>query len=105
MNQSPKDTIEEYSYHLLVSASLIMIGTASIFYHLVEDLKWIDAVYFSVITVATVGYGDITPHTDAGKIFTVFYVLFGIGLIATFASTVVRRAGQKRLQNKTKNKK
>ena len=83
---------------------MFMIGIASVFYHLVEGLKWVDAVYFSVITVATVGYGDITPHTDAGKIFTIFYVLFGIGLIATFASTLVRRAGQRRLQKKAKDK-
>ncbi len=100
-----KEVLDEYSYHLLASSSLLLIGGASIFYRFVEDLRWVDAVYFSVITVATVGYGDITPHTDAGKIFTIFYVMFGIGLIAAFASAVVRRAGQRHLKKKAKHKK
>lgn len=103
MNESSKDALERYTYHMLATTTLVLIGTATVFYHFVEDLRWVDSIYFSVITVATVGYGDITPHTDAGKIFTIFYVLFGIGLIAAFASSLVRRAGQRRIE-KVKNK-
>lgn len=101
-NESSQDTLDRYKYRLLVTATLLLIGTATVFYHFVENLKWLDSAYFSVITVSTVGYGDIAPHTDAGKLFTIFYVLFGIGLIATFASTLVRHAGQRRIRQKTK---
>lgn len=34
-----------------------------------------DSLYFSVIAVTTVGFGDITPSTDASKLFTIFYVV------------------------------
>jgi voltage-gated potassium channel Kch len=55
--------------------TLIVIGT--VFYRTVEGWSWLDAVYFSVVTIATVGYGDITPQTAIGKIFTIGYIFLG----------------------------
>lgn len=75
---------------LLVGASIIGIGT--IFYHYIENLRYLDSLYFSVITLTTIGYGDIVPKTDAGKIFTIFYVLIGISLLAGIANYVLRHA-------------
>lgn len=46
---------------------------------LIERLAWIDAVYLTVATVATVGYGDLVPSTTAGKVFTVLLIVFGVG--------------------------
>lgn len=81
------------TYFGLVGAlalGVLTIGT--VFYHFVEKLTWLDAYYFSVITLTTVGYGDITPQTALGKIFTTFYVLMGIGIIGLFANLLIRRA-------------
>lgn len=78
----------------ILTLSVITFG--AIFYHIVEKLKWLDSFYFCVITLTTVGYGDIVPHTDPGKIFTIFYVLTGVGIIATFAQLLLRRAAIKR---------
>jgi voltage-gated potassium channel len=97
MNQS----FEKYLFRYLLAAALFAVGTGVVFYHLVEHLSWLDAYYFSVITLATVGYGDITPHTAAGKIFTTFYVLFGVGIITTFISVTMKRRGQ-RMENRRK---
>ena len=80
---------------LLISALVLLIGGAITYRHLM-NLSWVDAFYFSTVTLATVGYGDITPHTDIAKIFTIFYILFGVGIIATFASVLVRNASLKR---------
>jgi len=76
----------------LAVLTLTMICGGAIFYHFVEHLKWLDSFYFCVVTLATVGYGDITPKTDPGKLFTIFYILVGVGIIAAFASTLLRRA-------------
>lgn len=90
-----KDSIEKYIYRYLLIAALSAITLGTIFYHFVEDLSWLDAYYFSVVSLTTVGYGDIYPHTPAGKIFTTFYLLFGIGIITTFISFTLKRRGEK----------
>ena len=65
---------------LVVATGLIfMVGT--LFYHNVEQMSYLDALYFSVMTLATVGYGDLYPQTDFGKLFSIFYVLIGVGII------------------------
>ena len=66
---------------LLVGVTLLM-GTG--FYALVEGWTLIDAFYFSVITLTTVGYGDLSPTTPGSKLFTAFYILMGIGLLFVF---------------------
>jgi hypothetical protein len=60
-------------------------------YMLLEGWSLLDAVYFSVVTLATVGYGDLSPKTVFGKLFTMLYIIVGIGILATFASTLARR--------------
>ena len=80
---------------LLLSAAVLLIGGA-ITYHYLMHLSWVDAFYFSTVTLATVGYGDIVPTDDISKIFTIFYMLFGVGIIAAFASVMVRNASLKR---------
>jgi len=73
---------EHYRIHFVLTIMLLFIG--STFYHFYEEWRWIDSIYFSVITLTTVGYGDLHPVTDFGKIFTIFYILFGIGILLSF---------------------
>ena len=51
-----------------------------------------DSLYFSVITLTTMGYGDFSPSTRAGKIFTMFYIFVGIGIISGFVNAVAERS-------------
>lgn len=75
--------------HLTIASfTVLLIGT--VFYRLIEGLAWIDAFYFSVVTLTTVGYGDFTPETNIGKIFTSFYILTGIGIIFGFINGVYK---------------
>ncbi len=100
-NHPIKVTKKEYlvnqkNFRIAGVIALSVLATGTIFFHFVEGLKWLDAFYFSTITLTTVGYGDITPHTDVGKLFTVFYVLIGIGIIATFANLFLKNAISRR---------
>ncbi len=79
------------SLALLVAVAIIS-GTG--FYSLVEGLRVVDAFYFSVVTLTTVGYGDFAPETDAGKLFTAVYVLVGIGILLAFVTTVAAKVSQ-----------
>lgn len=85
-----------YQVITLLTIGVILVGI--VFYHYVENFTWVDAFYFSVVTLATVGYGDITPKTEIGKIFTVFYILFGIGIIVAFTSNLLKRAQRHRFR-------
>jgi voltage-gated potassium channel len=97
------ESFNKYIYHYLLAAafSAVIIGTT--FYHFVEHLSLLNAYYFSVITLTTIGYGDIVPHTAAGKIFTTFYVIVGIGIITTFISYTMRRRSVKITERHEKN--
>ena len=59
---------------------LIFLFGGAIFYNKIEKWRFLDALYFSAYTMTTVGYGDFVPKTDAGKIFTIFYVFAGVGI-------------------------
>jgi len=51
----------------------------------------LDAVYFTVVTVSTIGYGDIYPVSATAKIFVIILIIFGIGV---FFSTIVAVSGE-----------
>ena len=67
---------------LLVALATILSGTW--FYYRYEPTitNCVDAYYFTVITLTTIGYGDFSPTTPLTKIFTTFYVFIGLGIIA-----------------------
>lgn len=89
------ETFNKHIYRLLLLAVFVALTMGTIVYHLVEKFSWLNSYYFSVITLATVGYGDFTPHTDFGKVFTTFYIFIGVGIITTFISYTMKRRAYK----------
>jgi voltage-gated potassium channel len=58
--------------------------------------SFFDAVYWAMVTLSTVGYGDITPHTPEGKVVAIALIISGIGVLA-FATSIVVAAFQEKL--------
>jgi hypothetical protein len=73
----------------LVCATLVV---GSIFYRVVEDWRLFDAFYFSVVTLATIGYGDFSPETRLGKAFTIVYIFVGVLTWAAFINAIAKRS-------------
>jgi hypothetical protein len=67
---------------------LVLFSIGTVFYHWVEGWGWVNSLYFCVMTVATVGFGDFSPTTMMSKIFTIFFTFLGIGLFASFVGKV-----------------
>ena len=78
-------------FQALAIAVTAIIGSGVWFYMRFEGWSFVDALYFSVITLTTVGYGDLSPQTAVGKIFTIFYILLGLGLIAAFIAAIAQQ--------------
>lgn len=76
---------------LQLSASfLLLFLLVGIFgYMLIEDMSAVDALYMTVITVTTVGFGDIVPTNQASRIFTVILIFLGIGAATTAVSNAI----------------
>jgi len=60
---------------------VIVLISGMVFYHTAEGWTWLDSLYFSVTTLTTVGLGDLSPKTDAGKAFTIVYILVGLSAL------------------------
>lgn len=76
-----------------------VLGLGTWFYWRIEGWSVLDSLYFSVTTLTTVGYGDLSPHTPAGKIFTIFYIIIGIGTLSGFIVLLAERSGLLKIKN------
>lgn len=75
---------------VLIGVVFLVLATGTVVYSLLEGWSLVDSLYFSVVTLATVGFGDLHPTTEVAKLFTVAYILTGVGIIAAFASELAK---------------
>lgn len=89
----------KHSSRIVGSIAVATFGLGTVVYHILEDWSWVDSFYFSVVALTTVGFGDLSPTTDASKLFTVFYLLIGVSLIGLVLNELLKRraktAGQR----------
>ena len=92
---------------LAFAAAIIFIGTVLIF--LIESEQpdsqidsMLDAVWWTVSTVTTVGYGDIVPVTDIGKIVSIIYMFFGVSFLAISLSVIGATVYKRRFETEDK---
>lgn len=59
----------------------VYLSIGAMYFSMERGWNAVDCVYFSVLTLTTIGYGDLTPKSDGQKIFTIFYVLVGFCIL------------------------
>lgn len=75
-----------FKYMVLFSVASVLLASFAIMF--VENMDFIDALWWSFVTATTVGYGDISPSTDLGKLIAAILMLVGIGMIGSLTSTI-----------------
>lgn len=83
-----KDT--EFRGLTIIIAIWVAVGTAV--YSVQEDWTVVEGFYFSVMTLTTIGYGDLAPTTTLTRLYTVPYAVMGIGLFVAFNTRLVQIA-------------
>lgn len=75
------DPIRQLKFAVLVVFALIALGTFG--YSYIENMPLLDALYMTVITITTVGYREVHPLSQDGKIFTIVLILAGVSTLFT----------------------
>lgn len=87
--------------HVVLVAVLIVVG--SIIFWQEEDWTYAQSLHFAFVTMSTVGYGDISPSKTGTKIFCMFYIIFGVGLLVRLGTMVcekITEQQQRKIQQK-----
>ena len=93
-----QEFLRDKHYRSLLGASVFILFGGAFVYNYLEGWSYLDSLYFAAITLSTVGYGDFSPQTDLGKLFTIIYIGIGVGLILAFINAVYKHFQQTRQQ-------
>jgi voltage-gated potassium channel len=80
----------DVAFRMLLALVVSLLVSGTTFFTLVEGWSVLDAFYFSVTTLTTVGFGDPAPTTALGKIFTILYIFVGLGVIGGFINVLAK---------------
>lgn len=92
-----------------IFAVLVAIAIGTLSFHFIEGWSLLDSLYVTAQTVTTVGFGDVTPKTLAGRIFATGFMVVGVGVVlyaltsavqSMFQSELVAAFGQRRHSRK-----
>lgn len=82
------DNTKHLILSLLLTLFIIIVGTAG--YILIEGWNILDSIYMTITTIATVGYGEVHKLSNAGRIFTIMLIFFGVGFCLYVAGVMVQ---------------
>ena len=89
---------------LLWAGSTLVFGAFA--FHWIERWSYLDALYFCVVSLATVGYGDLAPETPFGRAFAIVYIINGVAILLALFDRIRVVRGRRfvsREQQATKN--
>ena len=97
--RSINDSLRHPRHQAFALAVVVVLVTGVVFYSLAEGWSPADSLYFTVIALSTIGFGDLAPTSTFSRLFTVFYAIVGVGLVGTLLHLVVT-SGQQAIKDK-----
>ena len=85
---------------LLVSVIVSIISLSVVLFKFFENVTWLDSVYFVIVTISTVGYGDVTAKEDITKVVAIILIITGIISIALASQLILDKVIQYQLTNR-----
>ncbi len=82
------DPVRHLRISIIVLLVLITIGTAG--YTVIEGWRVLDALFMTITTLSTVGYGETHPLSDSGRIFTMILIVFGVGVLGYIVGSLAQ---------------
>lgn len=86
-----KDVVTILSRHklgqILIGAAFLIVGAGGVFAYL-EERDLVDGIWYAIVTVTTVGYGDVVPETENGRLFGTFLILVGVVLFSLVTANI-----------------
>lgn len=82
------DSARSFLYAALVLITSVLFGVLG--YTIVEGYGLLDALYMTMLLISTVGFSEVAPLSNAGKIFTIIYMVFNLGIYAYIVSVISR---------------
>jgi voltage-gated potassium channel len=79
---------KHFTLALVLTVALVLFGTAG--YMIIEGWPFDDALYMTIITMATVGYGEVHQISDTGRAFTMFLIVMGVGYFMYVVGLIVQ---------------
>lgn len=96
-----KNPILRLRTFLIIFFGVIIFGTLS--FSKIENLSLLDAFYFTITTISTVGYGDLHPVSESGKMLAMFLIVMGVGtFLGVIANTTETILNNRERQNRIK---
>lgn len=80
---------DDAEFRAMAVLLVALMAGGTVFYRQVEHWSILDSLYFCVMTISTIGYGDFAPTREMSKVFTIGYAILGIGLFASFVGKLV----------------
>ena len=91
-------TLMQPEFRPIFGSVLVVLTVGTLVFRRLEGWSLLDSLYFSVVTLATVGYGDLAPSTSTAKIFSIFYIFVGVGILGVFISAVLHASMQRTIE-------
>lgn len=87
-NEIRRESFRSMFLAVILLLGIVLLGTVG--YILIEDYSLIEALYMTVITMSTVGFEEVEPLSDPGRIFTFFLIVISFGIFAYAVTTLTR---------------